>query len=109
VPVAAPVYTFRLKSDAGYAALLLTLLGAPVSIGEALGGLMAWEAAGRTILNTRLRLPCLAHRKLFSRCEWTSALRVTGNTAARLSAQRLVSLKQGVGLSLDPIVLRDRR
>jgi len=30
-----------LNSDAGYAVLLLTLLGAPVSIGRALGGLMA--------------------------------------------------------------------
>ena len=32
-----PVYTLHLNSDAGYAVLPLTLLGAPVSIGEALG------------------------------------------------------------------------
>ena len=30
-----PVYTLRLNSDAGYAVLPLTLLGAPVNIGEA--------------------------------------------------------------------------
>ena len=36
-----PVYTLHLNSDAGYAVVPLTLLGAPVSIGEALGGLMA--------------------------------------------------------------------
>ena len=34
-------YHLPLASDAGYAVLLLTLLGAPVSIGRALGGLMA--------------------------------------------------------------------
>ena len=33
-----PVYTIHLNSDAGYAVLPLTLLGAPVSIGRALGG-----------------------------------------------------------------------
>jgi len=32
-----PVYTLHLNSDAGYAVVPLTLLGAPVSIGEALG------------------------------------------------------------------------
>ena len=34
------MFTLHLNSDAGYAVLLLTLLGAPVSIGRALGGLM---------------------------------------------------------------------
>ena len=34
--------TYHLNSDAVYADLPLTLLGAPVSIGEASGGLMAW-------------------------------------------------------------------
>ena len=32
-----PVYTLHLNSDAGYAVVPLALLGAPVSIGEALG------------------------------------------------------------------------
>ena len=32
-----PIYTLGLNSDAGYAVLPLTLLGAPVNIGEALG------------------------------------------------------------------------
>ena len=36
-----PVDTHHLNSDAGYAVLPLTLLGAPVSIRRALGGLMA--------------------------------------------------------------------
>ena len=36
-----PVYTLHLDSDAGYAVVPLTLLGAPVNIGRALGGLMA--------------------------------------------------------------------
>ena len=36
-----PVYTLHLNSDAGYAVVPLTLLGAPVSIGSAFGGLMA--------------------------------------------------------------------
>jgi hypothetical protein len=31
------VYTLHLNSDAGYAVVPLTLLGAPVNIGEALG------------------------------------------------------------------------
>ena len=36
-----PTFTLHLNSDAGYAVLLPTLLVAPVSIGRALGGLMA--------------------------------------------------------------------
>ena len=39
-PWGVPVCTLHLDSDAGYAVLLLTLLGAPVIIGRALGGLM---------------------------------------------------------------------
>ena len=39
------MYTLHLNSDAGYAVVPLTLLGAPgpVSIGRALGGLMALD------------------------------------------------------------------
>ena len=40
-PWGVPVYTFRPNCNAGYA-VLLTLSGAPVNIGEARGGLMAW-------------------------------------------------------------------
>ena len=39
-----PVYTLHLNSDAGHAVLPLTLLGAPVSIGEALGSRLMAEA-----------------------------------------------------------------
>ena len=36
-----PVYTLRLNSGSGHAVLLLTLLGDPMNVGRALGGLMA--------------------------------------------------------------------
>ena len=38
------MYTMRPNYNAGYA-VLLTLLGAPVNIGEAQGGLLAWTRA----------------------------------------------------------------
>ena len=39
-PWGVPVFTLHLNSDAGYADLPLTLLGAPVSIGEARGDVL---------------------------------------------------------------------